>query len=128
MAAEVPVPVTRKTKSSIWPTIKGFMNSFLSNLPNMLGLIQWVNVYTVTRVYSASSEGGNYYRRYTCMESRQVWCWEAEALQMQLRRRYSGLEWGLISTSSIGHEIAVLIESRKSAHEFAPVSSLLITN
>lgn len=90
---------------------------FIHNLPLLFGLVRWVNVYTVTRAFGGQEEGGWYYRRFTCVESRQVWYWDAEAIQMQLYQRFSGLAWGVISTDSVGQEVEVTIESRRAAQE-----------
>lgn len=114
---QVPVPVLL---ASLWASISRFKTWFLSNLPILFGLIPWVNVYTVSRAYGGGEAGGWYFRKYTCIESRQVWFWNAEALQMKLRKRFSGLEWGVLTSESVGQEVAVLIEHRRAAQEFKP--------
>jgi hypothetical protein len=90
---------------------------FLSSFPNLFGLIQWVNVYTVSRAYGGPEAGGWYYRKFSTVESRQVWFWNAEALRMMLLRRFSGLAWGIISFESLGQEVTVLIEQQKAAQQ-----------
>jgi len=89
----------------------------LRKLPKPFGLLQWVNVYTVTRAYGGREEGGWYYRRFDCEESHQVWFWDAEWLQLKLKRRFSGLAWGDISPESVGQEVIVLIEQRRAAQQ-----------
>jgi hypothetical protein len=90
----------------------------LHSLPNLFGLLQWVNVYTVKRAFGSREAGGWYYRRYTCEESRLVWFWEAKGLQKKLLKRFSGLIWGVITSESVGQEVTVLIEQRKEAQQF----------
>lgn len=97
--------------------LKSTMTWLFNNLTSLFGLIQWVNVYTITRAFGGSEEGGWYYRRYTCEVSRQAWCWDTEALRMELLRRFSNLAWGVLSSESVGQEVEVFIEKRKAAQE-----------
>ncbi|WP_234539277.1 hypothetical protein [Paenibacillus pseudetheri] len=56
--------------------------------PTFFRLIPWVNVYTVTRAFGGSEEGGWYYRQYTCVKSQQVWLWDAEVTVAMSLRTY----------------------------------------
>lgn len=96
---------------------KNALGCALRKLPNPFGLLQWVNVYTVTRAYGGKEEGGWYYRRFNCEETHAVWFWDAEWLQLKLKYRFSGLAWGNISPDSVGQEVTVLIERRRAAQQ-----------
>lgn len=78
-------------------------------------LIPYINVYSVTRCYGGSDNGGWYYRKYTCEKSRREFIWNAEWRKLTFSRQFSGLNWGLISADSNGQEIVVRIERRKAA-------------
>ncbi|MDH6674937.1 hypothetical protein M2277_005636 [Paenibacillus sp. LBL] len=110
-------PIPFNPQLSFISLLKSTVTWLFNNLTSLFGLIQWVNVYTVTRAFGGSEEGGWYYRRYTCEVSRQVWRWDAEALRMELLRRFSNLAWGMLSSESVGQEVEVFIEKRKAAQE-----------
>lgn len=105
------------TRQSLFSRFKAGLQWFLGGLPILFGLAPWVNVYTVTRAFGGREEGGWYYRKFTCEVSRQVWIWEADALQLKFIRRYSELAWGVISSETVGQEVEVLIERRKAAQQ-----------
>lgn len=86
--------------------------------PTFFGLIPWVNVYTVTRAFGGSEEGGWYYRRYTCVKSQQVWLWDAEVTEAMFLRNYKDLAWGLLCKEAAGQEVVVRVESRRAALEY----------
>jgi hypothetical protein len=86
------------------------------NIP-LLFIFQWVNVYTITRGFGGRENGGWYYKRFVCEESRLVYRWEAEALKLKLERQFSGLKWGQISAESYGQDVMVCIENRKAARQ-----------
>lgn len=85
---------------------------FLRNLP-LLFLFQWVNVYSITRGFGGRENGGWYYRRFTCEESRLVYRWEAKSVKMALERQYAALRWGQISAETQGQDVVVCVEDRK---------------
>lgn len=87
--------------------------------PTFFGLIPWVNVYTVTRAFGGSEEGGWYYRQYTCVKSQQVWLWDAEVTEAMFLRTYEGLAWGLLCKEAAGQEVVVRIERRRAALQYA---------
>lgn len=82
---------------------------------NLFGIARWVNVYAVSRAFGGREDGGWYYLKHECLNSRQVGFWEADALRMKWNQEYSSLSWGDVRKKSGGLQIIVLIEWRKAA-------------
>lgn len=95
----------------IW--FRELIQRICDSVVTFFGLVPWVNVYTVNRAYGGTEDGGWYYRKYTCQQSKQTWFLAADALQCQLQRKFEGLSWGVLSSETDGQEIVVLIEQRK---------------
>lgn len=103
---------------TLYPDIQMHIERFCGRLRTLFGLVPWVNVYTVSRAFGGTEAGENwYYRKYTCIDSRQVWFKEADLIQLKLRQRFSALTWGNISSETRGQEVAVFIEKVRAALE-----------
>jgi hypothetical protein len=88
----------------------------LSVALNLFGLLQWVNVYTVTRAFGGREAGGWYYLKYECEKSRQVGFWEAQFLCYTWLQQYTqSHKWGDVRSKTGGQDVLVCIEPRKAA-------------
>lgn len=98
---------------------KELIQSLVQAIINVFGLACWVNVYSVTRAFGGTDEGGSwYYRQYACLYSRQVWIWESDATLLMLRRQYERLAWGHVTSRTQGSEIEVKVEHKKAAQQY----------
>lgn len=98
---------------------KELIQSLVQAIINVFGLACWVNVYSVTRAFGGTDEGGSwYYRQYACLYSRQVWIWESDATLLMLRRQYERLAWGHVTSRTQGPEIEVKVEHIKAAQQY----------
>jgi hypothetical protein len=89
---------------------------FWSVALNLFGLVQWVNVYTVTRAFGGKDAGGWYYLKYECEKSRQVGFWEAQVLRHKWLQQYTlSHKWGDLLSKTGGQDVMVCIEPRRSA-------------
>lgn len=77
----------------------------------LLFMFQYVNVYTVKRVYK---EEVGYYDLFQCCESVLTSRWNAEAISLHLKRQYQISHcWGSLGKDHWAQKIAVLTEPRR---------------
>lgn len=78
----------------------------------LLFMFQYVNVYTVKRVFKEEVVGN--YDLYQCCESVLTSRWNAEAISLHLKRQYQISHcWGSLGKDHWAQEIAVLAEARR---------------
>ncbi len=111
---EIDAPLARRV-----PPLKRFgarLTRLWNQSLNLFGLVQWVNVYTVTRGFGGREAGCWYYLKYECVKSRQVGFWEADALRLKWLQQFKlSHKWGDVWSSNGGQDVVVCIEVRRAA-------------